>query len=279
MKKVVICVEDSPISEAVCEYGIYMAKLLKKEAIFVHVVENLEIGENFYGLAAGGIVLGENDMLLCQCTELEAQKQEEATKKGKILLQRCCKIAEENGIKAIQILKNGDFIDVMSEYKDDARLFVAGIKGQSEDDIGFNITALIKEFKIPVLLVNKKFDPVNSLLIAFDDTPVSVKTLEFINSTPIFDKFAKRYIVNVNSDKEKSEEILTNARKILTNVNAEFISLQGEAADEIIKFRRTNNIDIVVTGAFSKGFFSKLLYGSVSESIMQNSLVPIFVLA
>ena len=63
MKKVITCVDQNALAPAVRDYGIYVAKTLGAELVFIHVVEIPELGENFYGLAAGGIVLGENDIL------------------------------------------------------------------------------------------------------------------------------------------------------------------------------------------------------------------------
>ena len=61
------------------DYGIYVAKSLGAELVFIHVVEIPELGENFYGLAAGGIVLGEKDILTnsygsAQLGGMDAQK-------------------------------------------------------------------------------------------------------------------------------------------------------------------------------------------------------------
>ena len=66
MEKVFICVDDNALFQPVCDYGIYVAKTIKAEPVFIHVIESPELGENFYGLAAGGIVLGEKDMVLSQ---------------------------------------------------------------------------------------------------------------------------------------------------------------------------------------------------------------------
>ena len=54
MKKVITCVDQNVLAPAVRDYGIYVAKTLGAELVFIHVVEIPELGENFYGLAAGG---------------------------------------------------------------------------------------------------------------------------------------------------------------------------------------------------------------------------------
>ena len=87
-------------------------------------------------------------------------------------------------------------------------------------------------------------------------------------------------VINVNNNAEESQKTLEVAREILKGENAEFVSVSGDVpGDEIIKYRRANNLDLIATGAFSKGFFKKLILGSVSQDILQNALVPILVLA
>ena len=74
MEKVFICVDDNALFQPVCDYGIYVAKTIEAEPVFIHVIESPELGENFYGLAAGGIVLGEKDMVMSQYGAFDEEK-------------------------------------------------------------------------------------------------------------------------------------------------------------------------------------------------------------
>ncbi len=159
MKKVITCVDQNALLKPVCDYGIYVAKSLGAELVFIHVVEIPELGENFYGLAAGGIVLGEKDILTSsygnpQIGGVDMQKDYE---EAEVMLQECVAAAAAAGIQAGKIIKEGDFIDVIAEYKDEAEMFVLGIKGSNNEDVGFNASVLVKELHVPSLLVNKEF--------------------------------------------------------------------------------------------------------------------------
>ena len=281
MKKVITCVDQNALLKPVRDYGIYVAKSLGAELVFIHVVEIPELGENFYGLAAGGIVLGEKDILTnsygsAQLGGVDAQKDYE---EAEVMLQECVSAATAAGIKASKIIKDGDFIDVISEYKDEAEIFVLGIKGSNSEDVGFNASVLIKELRVPSLLVNKEFSPINSVLIAFDGTDAAKRTLEFVKSSKLLAS-AHKHVLHVNADAAAGEEMLELAREILGTQNASFICANAEVpADEIIKYRRANELDLIATGAFTKGFFKKLFLGSVSEDILHNALVPVLVLS
>lgn len=78
--KVVVCIKNNQICDNVRDYGIYVAKILKSQISFVAIMENQELGDSFYGLAAGGIVLGEKDMILSNYQNLEQENNEETHK-------------------------------------------------------------------------------------------------------------------------------------------------------------------------------------------------------
>nr|WP_314235001.1 universal stress protein [uncultured Campylobacter sp.] len=281
MKKVITCVDQNALAPAVRDYGIYVAKTLGAELVFIHVVEIPELGENFYGLAAGGIVLGENDILANSygSPTLGGVDVEKDHEEAEAMLDEYICAATAAGVKASKIIKDGDFIDVIAEYKDEAEIFVLGIKGSNNEDVGFNASVLIKELHVPSLLVNKEFSPINSVLIAFDGTDAAKRTLEFIKGSKLLAS-AHKHVLHINAGAAEGERMLDLAREILGTQNATFKCIQAEVpADEIIKYRRANNLDLIATGAFTKGFFKKLFLGSVSEDILHNALVPVLVLS
>lgn len=252
--KVVVCVKNNQICDNVMNYGIYVAKILKSQISFVAIMENQELGDSFYGLAAGGIVLGEKDMILSNYQNLEQENNEETLKKMQEYLDKCVKKASLEGLKAEQTLKKGDFIDIISTYKNEADMFITAARYDESDDIDFNANMLIKELKVPVLLVNKEFSPIKSVLLAFDGTLSSVKIAGFIHNSPLFSN-AKKYIINISEDEEKSKEALKIAKDIIGEENAKYVYINGtDAGEEIIKFRRANKLDLIATGSFSKNF-------------------------
>lgn len=277
--KVVVCIKNNQICDNVRDYGIYVAKILKSQISSVAIMENQELGDSFYGLAAGGIVLGEKDMILSNYQNLEQENNEETLKKMQEYLDKCVKKASLEGLKAEQTLKKGDFIDIISTYKNEADMFITAARYDESDDIDFNANMLIKELKVPVLLVNKEFSPIKSVLLAFDGTLSSVKIAGFIHNSPLFSN-AKKYIINISEDEEKSKEALKIAKDIIGEENAKYVYINGtDAGEEIIKFRRANKLDLIATGSFSKNFLKKLIVGSVSQEVITNALVPILVVA
>ncbi|CZE46196.1 universal stress protein [Campylobacter geochelonis] len=273
MKKVVVYLSNNSLNNAVCQYGLDIAKNLNSEVVFLYVINIPIIVPNFLGLAAGGLVVGENSDMIYELDEKKATDEE--LKEGEQVLQAAKKIADEQGVSSTTDLQKGDFIDILLNYKD-VDTFVMAICEESKE-VEENITTLTRELEHPILFVNKEFSKVGSVLLAFDGKEDSIKALEFIKDSGIFGLDLKYHIATVNDNEEKASQILQTAREILDGKSAEFITLSGDVTESIIKYRRANNIDSLATGAFSKGMFASFIFGSTSKNIVKNALVPVLV--
>lgn len=273
MSKIVICVDKNPLNRAVIDYGLYIAKNLNKEIVFLRVIKTPLFTPNFMGLAAGGLVVGSE--LACDLEELKPTK--EQIDESEKILGDAMKEAVSHGIKATTDLQNGDLIEILINYEN-AHLIVSAVKDESEE-IENNIIALVRESQTPILFVKTNFKSPKSVMVAFDGSENAIKALRAIKEDKILGENLEYHVANVNDNQEKSAKILDSAREILSGENAKFVTLNGSAADEIIKYRRTNNLDIYVLGSYSKGIFKTILFGSTSKDIVQNSLVPVFVVS
>lgn len=274
MKRIIVCLDNDKHAACACEYAIYIAKILKSEILFVHVKENFEVNDEFYGLAAAGMVVYDDNS---QVKEDSKAKEQEAVE----ILNSCQKKAQEAGIKADILLKDGEFLDILKDFKDETELFICGIRSDNREDfeLGLNSEMLIKEFGIPVLLINGGFREIKSVLVAFDESPCARKAVEFLAKSSVFNG-VKKHILNINDDEENSERILNIAKEILKDENAIFVTKSGKDTTEaILQYRRENDLDLVISGAFSKNFFTKLFKGSVFEGVIEKARVAILALA
>lgn len=273
MKKILICVDNNPLNKSVCGYGLEIAKNLNLEVVFLHVIKTPLFTPNFLGLAAGGLVVTQGSDMVYDPEELKPTKEQidEAEK----ILKKAKEMADKMGVKSNSDLQCGDVIEILINYSDIFAMVVA-VKDESED-IQNNIIALTRESKTPILFVNKEFSKVKSVLVAFDGGEAAIKTLHNIKDSKIFGSNLEYHVLNIGKDAQKSKEVLDTARDILINENAKFIHLHGEVVDELISYRRANNLDLFVMGSFSKGIFATLFFGSTSKNVVENALVPVYV--
>jgi len=60
-------------------------------------------------------------------------------------------------------------------------------------------------------------------------------------------------------------------------VEAKTLILEGHPAEEILNFAEKEDIDVIVVGSLGKTDIERFLIGSVSEKVVRNAKVPVFV--
>ncbi|MDY0180426.1 universal stress protein, partial [Aliarcobacter skirrowii] len=87
----------------------------------------------------------------------------------------------------------------------------------------------------------------------------------------------KRYIVNVNSDKNDSNRVLNEASLIFKNANidSEILSLRGDKLEAILNYQQSINADIIAMGAYSHNRFRSAIFGSFTTNMILKSKVPL----
>jgi nucleotide-binding universal stress UspA family protein len=137
----------------------------------------------------------------------------------------------------------------------------------------------------------------NKILIVGDDSPASIKAIQYGFSlasslgakvalltvvdpgltigNPDAGIFPDDALINV---KTKMAEFLTNMKNKYSNdVDTKLMLQVGEIQDTVIDIALQWEAGIIVTGTHNRTGFSRLFNGSISESIVQHSPVPVLV--
>jgi nucleotide-binding universal stress UspA family protein len=79
--------------------------------------------------------------------------------------------------------------------------------------------------------------------------------------------------------KIEGEKALSKVKEIgrSSGVEVKEVLLDGHPSDEIIKFAKNNNMDLIVMGTLGKTGLEKFLIGSVAEKVVRGSKVPVMV--
>jgi len=81
----------------------------------------------------------------------------------------------------------------------------------------------------------------------------------------------------VDERKRFGEELFEQARKTAGDRIVDSEILAGRAANEIVKYVADNEIDAIVMGSHGRDGAARLLLGSVSETVVRRSPVPVTV--
>jgi nucleotide-binding universal stress UspA family protein len=275
MNKILVCLDGSNLSKAVCDYGIDIAKKLNLPLVLLNVIEHSHISKKVN--LSGNIGLGSKDDLLEELANEEMNESKQLILKGKAVLKEMEEYVKSQGIENYSTLqKHGTLYETLDELSSDLRIAIIGLKGESDSNIGSHIEELLRTLNIPVLLVNKEFTPIESILMAYDGSDYANKAIKIAKQNPIFPN-VKRYIVNVNKDTNISNKLLGEAKQMFANANidVEIKSLSGDSVEALLDYQIENNIDIIAMGAYSHNRFRSAIFGSFTTKMLLNSKVPL----
>lgn len=275
MNKVLVCLDGSNLSKAVCDYGIDIAKKLNLPLVLLNVIEHSNISKKVN--LSGNIGLGSKDDLLEELANEEMNESKQLILKGKAVLKEMEEYVKSQGIESYSTLqKHGTLYETLDELSSDLRIAIIGLKGESNSNIGSHIEELLRTLNIPVLLVNKEFTPIDSILMAYDGSEYANKAIKIAKQNPIFPN-VKRHIINVNKDTNISNKLLGEAKQMFANANidVETKSLSGDSVEALLTYQKENNINIIAMGAYSHNRFRSAIFGSFTTKMLLNSKVPL----
>ena len=84
--------------------------------------------------------------------------------------------------------------------------------------------------------------------------------------------------INENSD-ELSKKIMDTANKIASkhNVDFNYEIMNGDPSYNIIKYANEKKMDMIIMGSRGRSNLKNMLFGSVTNSVLQSSKIPILV--
>lgn len=78
--------------------------------------------------------------------------------------------------------------------------------------------------------------------------------------------------------KRSSLDFLNQSKKHLGDENIKTVVANGSVSNTIIKVAREMHADIIVMGSHSKRWLEKVLVGSVTEEVLPDSSIPLFII-
>lgn len=279
---VLSCIDNSPFSEAVCDYSVWIAKTVGAPIKFIHTIEHRNILP--VTNLSGAIGLGASEELLNELTEVEQNRSRLLLKKGAIMLKAAKQKAIDAGIEHVgKIQQHGNIAEALVELEDDIRILVIGIRDRSaenlEADFETKLETVIRSLHKPILVVNKEFETPKSILLAYDGSQAAKKALEMVCTSPLF-KQLSCHLIHVVEKLSGEDTLLISASEKLKAAGLQVVSktLSGKTGDALIKYRTENDIDLTVMGAFSHNRLRNFLLGSFTAKMMENTKKPLLLL-
>ncbi|DAB31347.1 MAG TPA: universal stress protein [Sulfurospirillum sp. UBA11407] len=274
-KKILVCLDGSKLSRAVCDYGIFLSKELDLPLVLLHVVEHTHTPSKLD--LSGNLALGARDDLLEELVIEEMDESKKLIAKGRAVLKEFEVYAKEHGVQKCETLhRHGALEEILEELASSLQTAIIGLRGEDHNAIGSNVEELIRNLNTPILLVNGDFEPIQSVLIAYDGSTFATKALKAISKNPLL-PHVKRFIANVNTDVASSAKLLLEAKKFFDEENLEVHtkSLQGDSIEALLSFAQEKDIDIIAMGAYSHNRLRSKIFGSFTTKMFLQATKPL----
>ncbi len=276
IKRILVGLDGSQISNIAAEYGIYFSKKLKRPVIGIHIIDIRLLEGPFLEDISGALGFA-------TYADLTPKIKEVLDEKAKIILdafaQKCreeggdCSIAQAYGIVADEIVNMADPDD----------LIIVGKKGEHPEFIplllGSTAEAIARKSPCPVMITTEKFKEIKNIVLAFDGREKSIHAAQYINSFE--EDLGLNYVhvitvlehENDTETKKHIKELLKENLKV--NYDVEF--LVGYPEEELALFVENNSdkYDLMVMGAYGESRIKELILGSTTSYIMSKTTIPL----
>jgi nucleotide-binding universal stress UspA family protein len=269
-----------------------------------------EASERMICALSGLRMLGTTEILLVHCLNIRdvGSIAPEVRELAEPALEKHRKLLEDQGFKVTaKIILGLPHISISREADEhECSLIVVGSHGRTmaaEVLLGGVADALVKSVTKPILVIHMRIkdegdrticeevscDPGKHVLFPTDFSDVAQRALSYVqqivqsgcrrvtllhvqNKSSIFGDFKDKLEELNRIDRERLEHMKRRLKDFgATEVNIELT--YGHPKQEIIQNIEQNDYSLIVMGTHGRGFFGKLLIGSVSHHVVQNTAV------
>ncbi|UKV14742.1 universal stress protein [Thalassospiraceae bacterium SW-3-3] len=280
MTHLIALIDGSGYSQSVRDLTCWVAERTAASVELMHVLGRRGVGSEPTDLS-GNLKLGARTALLQELADLDEQKAKLELKRGRLLLEEAKSGLEETGLSSVSTkLRHGDLIDAIGEFEGDADLIVIGKRGEAADfaklHLGSNLERVVRSATKPVLVASRAFKPISKFLIAFDGGESAMKAVRHIAGGKLFTGLPC-VLLCVGKPTDSLQEKLDDAAALLRKAGYEVeASFEAGEPEDVIKNRiESDNIDLLVMGAYGHSRIRNLIIGSTTTEMVRSCQVPV----
>ncbi|RCK35229.1 universal stress protein UspA [Thalassospira xiamenensis] len=280
MTHLIALIDGSGYSQSVRDLTCWVAERTAASVELMHVLGRRGVGSEPADLS-GNLKLGARTALLQELADLDEQKAKLELKRGRLLLEEAKSGLEEAGLSSVSTkLRHGDLIDAIGEFEGDADLIIIGKRGEAADfaklHLGSNLERVVRSATKPVLVASRAFKPISKFLIAFDGGESAMKAVRHIAGGKLFTGLPC-VLLCVGKPTDSLQEKLDDAAALLRKAGYEVeASFEAGEPEDVIKNRiESDNIDLLVMGAYGHSRIRNLIIGSTTTEMVRSCQVPV----
>lgn len=281
MKKLLVCIDGSLYGQSSCQYAVWLAKKTGAEVDFLYVSELWQYEAPL--IADFGGSLGAQPYM-----GLTSQLQEIEKNKAELLKKYVDDTFAKAGIptRAQFYHRTGVLVDSIGEFEnaDPApALLMVGKRGEGANmakaHLGSNMERVVRATALPCLVANREFFEPKKVLLAYDGSASADKAVAWCAAQPAPLDDTELHVVSVakQGEEDKTSAQLRAAESALTGAGVKPVCqmLTGIPADTIAAYQQSQNINLLLMGAYGHSRIRRLLIGSTTTELLQRCKIPV----
>jgi len=274
-------VDGSEYSESVCHHAAWIAGHNYWAVKIYHVLSRRDGLENRD--LSGAIRLGARTRLLEQLSSLDEERAKLAKERGRAILEDAQAIVQGDGDIDVETrLRHDDLVETITAKESTGDMIVIGKRGEAagsaKDHLGSNLERIVRASHRPVLIANRAYQEINSLLVAFDGGASSRKAVDYIAANSIF---AGKKVTLVYAGEPVSDTLMHIDKAVTTLQTAGFdvnvVKREGDPETVLSDVAAQDGHELLVMGAYGHSRVRQLLIGSTTTAMIRSCKVPVLI--
>ncbi len=273
-KSILLCVDASHYSEVCTRYALEYAKMLGAHVKVISVVDHKEFAivyPYYYPTADFPPVFDES---VFEQNEIIAKQRERAEDVLKRIESECQKM----GIPNRQEVREGIVPETILEEAKSCDLMFLGQRGIGAEFgsglLGSTIENVVRRSDIPVIVTPRTYRNMQKILVCFDGSEYSVKTLRSVTHlcASCSETEVTLKLLVVHDDENEARNVAENALEYLEayNLRDTLLIRKGEPSTVIVETVKAEDADLVAMGAYGHSRVRELVLGSTTEMVLRN---------
>ncbi len=279
MPKLLVCIDGSAYADNLCANAAWVAKQMNAEIDLLHVMRrssDYQAPTDHTGLMG----FEARSSLLEELTKVDEERGRLDQKKGKIILEHGANVLKEAGVETINLIhRRGSLVETIQEFESSVEIIFMGKRGEHADInsvfLGSNLEKVARTLHKPLFIVSSFIRPIKRFLIAYDGKDSVRKAIDYIIRQPLLDKNLECHLLAVERSKGEIETAEAEQKLNKAGFQTTFKTEQSSHADQVISsYVIENQIDLLITGAYSHSRIHSLLLGSTTASLIKTCKIP-----
>lgn len=280
IKRIVVALDPDDDTPVATKYAIRLAKRFDASLTGLAVVDKSNIDAAISLGGYGTELFGH---------QIWSEMADETRKVAEKLLENFRKSAEKEGVRYRNLKKHGASFELIIEEMKYHDLLVVGRDSRffynEPDRDSDTLAKVVKGGVAPTLVVTDQYKDVEKILVAFDGSAPSAKTLKsFVHLLP-YGKDIEIELVNIAEgesieDMDRASAILKQAEDYLKDHNFSYVTKvvleKGNPGERILERQMMKNPDLVLLGAHSVSALRRATFGSTTHHMITKSQGPLF---